>query len=129
MWEGRTYEVRAAGDGVARDDGRADAGDELFAGNDLLAQEVTTALRLHLVLDVARRNARARVLRYRAADHRRAAESIPPRNQGQQEPQVWRVMRVHSPSVRVGDDRARGVQAADHLRALFDGADGGKLHA
>ena len=36
---------------------------------------------------------------------------------------MWRAMRVHSPSVRVGDDRARGVQAADHLRALLDGGD------
>lgn len=62
------YEVGVSGDGVAGNDGCADASQELFAGDNLLSHEVATALRLHLVLDVARRETDAGVFRDCAGD-------------------------------------------------------------
>ena len=62
------YEVRVSWDGVAGNDGCADTGQELIAGDNLLAHEMAAALRLHLILDVARRETDARVLRDCAGD-------------------------------------------------------------
>lgn len=62
------YEVRVSGDGIAGNDSSADARQELLARYDLLAHEMTTALRLHLVLDMARCETDAGVLRNRAGD-------------------------------------------------------------
>ena len=70
-----TYKVGVAGDRVARNDCCADAGEELLAGNNLLAHQVSATLRLNLVLDVARRETDAGVLGHRARDIGRAAES------------------------------------------------------
>lgn len=70
------HEVRAARNGVTGDDSSADASEELFAGHDLLAHQVTAALCLDLVLDVTRGKAGADVLGDGACNHGRAAEAV-----------------------------------------------------
>ena len=72
----RTYKVRAAGNRIVSDDRRANARHELFARNDLLAHQVTTALCLNLVLDMAGCDAGTDVLLYGARDHGGATEAV-----------------------------------------------------
>ena len=62
------YEVRISGNGVAGNDSSADAGQELLAGDNLLSHEMAAALRLHLILDVARRETDPSVLGNGAGD-------------------------------------------------------------
>lgn len=70
-----TYEVRSAGYRVASDDGSTNPGEELLAGDNLLAEKVAAALSLHLVLDVQRRDTGAGVLGHGARNHRGPTES------------------------------------------------------
>jgi hypothetical protein len=90
------HKVGAARDLVARDDGGADAGDELLAGHDLFAEEVAAALGLDLVLDVARSDAGAVVLEDGARNRGRATEA----------------------SVGVSDDGRDRVKRCDHGASL-----------
>lgn len=69
------HDVRAAGDLVARNDRRTDAREELLAGDNLLAHQVSAALRLHLVLDVQPCDAGAVVFVNGAGDVGGTAES------------------------------------------------------
>ena len=71
-----TYEVGASGNRVTGDDCSADAGDELFTRDDLFSHEMTAALRLDLVLDVACGEPGADILSDSASDHSCATETI-----------------------------------------------------
>lgn len=97
------HEVRASGDLVARDDSGADPREELLTRDDGLAHEVTTALRLYLILDVHARDTGAVVLEYSAGDVSGATEA----------------------GISVGDDWAGRIDAADHLCALDKVIQGG----
>ena len=71
-----THKVRATGYGVARNDRGADAGEELFARDNLLAHQVTAALGLHLVLDVACGKTCSDVFLHGASDVCRATKTV-----------------------------------------------------
>jgi hypothetical protein len=96
-------EVRTTRDLVTSDDGSANAGDELLAGHDLLAEEMSAALGLHLILNMAGSDAGAVVLEDGAGDHGGSTET----------------------SVCVGNDGGDRVKRSHHRAGLDEVVEGG----
>ena len=70
-----TYEVGVSGDRVAGNHSCANAGQKLLARDNLLAHKMAAALRLHLVLNVARCETNASVFGDSASDIGGSTES------------------------------------------------------